>query len=175
MRRCRSCLKVSQQSAVLLYATHYGEALRPRRDTSVEEVSIRPARRLHTGQYARSERTAQRALHCRCGRGKVLALGMCATCYTLKRQDEAYFGGLREQVLKRDGYCCRACGASGRGKRSIVVHHRVPGVSRLHLMISLCSACHAIVSRTRFMRRSMLPLLWNCGGNSTRKDMNRRS
>lgn len=101
----------------------------------------------------------QRALHCRCGRGKVLALGMCATCYTLKRQDEEYFGGLREQVLKRDGYCCRACGASGREKRSIVVHHRVPGVSRLHLMISLCPACHAIVSRTRVMRRPMPPLL----------------
>lgn len=32
----------------------------------------------------------QRSLHCRCGRGKVLALGMCATCYTLKRQDEDY-------------------------------------------------------------------------------------
>jgi len=43
----------------------------------------------------------QRALHCRCGRGKVLALGMCATCYTLKRQGEEYFGGLREQVLRR--------------------------------------------------------------------------
>jgi len=27
-----------------------------------------------------------------------------STCYTLKRQDEEYFGGLREQVLKRDGY-----------------------------------------------------------------------
>lgn len=92
MRRCRSCLKVSQQSAVLLYATHYGEALRPRRDTSVEEVSIRPARRLHTGQYARSERTAQRALHCRCGRGKVLALGMCATCYTLNAKTRRTLG-----------------------------------------------------------------------------------
>ena len=84
---------------------------------------------------------------------------MCATCYTLKWQDEEYFGGLREQVLKRDEYCCRACGASGRGKRSIVVHHLVPGVSRLHLMISLCPACHAIVSRTRVMRRPMPPLL----------------
>ena len=101
----------------------------------------------------------QRALHCRCGRGKVLALGMCATCYTLKRQDEENFGGLREQVLKRDGYCCRACGASGRVKRSIVVHHRVPGVSRLHLMISLCPACHAVVSRTRVVRRHMPALL----------------
>ncbi len=101
----------------------------------------------------------QRALYCRCGRGKVLALGMCATCYTLKRQDEEYFGGLREQVLRRDGYCCRGCGASGRGKRSIVVHHRIPGVSKLALMISLCPACHAIVSRTRVMRRNIPALL----------------
>jgi len=101
----------------------------------------------------------QRALHCRCGGGKVLALGMCATCYTLKRQDEEYFGGLREQVLRRDGYCCRVCGASGRGKRSIVVHHRIPGVSKMPLMISLCPACHAIVSRTRVMRRPIPPLL----------------
>ncbi len=84
---------------------------------------------------------------------------MCATCYTLKRQDEEYFGGLREQVLKRGGHCCRVCGASGRGKRSIVIHHRVPGVSRLHLMISLCPACHAIVSRTRVVRRHMSALL----------------
>jgi hypothetical protein len=38
----------------------------------------------------------QRALHCRCGREKILALGLCATCYTLKRQDDEYFGGLRE-------------------------------------------------------------------------------
>lgn len=101
----------------------------------------------------------QRSLYCRCGRGKLLALGLCATCYTLKRQDEEYFGGLREQVLKRDSYCCRVCGASGRGKRSIVVHHRMPGVSRLPLMISLCPACHAVVSRTRVMRRPMPALL----------------
>ncbi len=101
----------------------------------------------------------QRVLHCRCGRGKVLALGMCATCYTLKRQDEEYFGGLREQVLRRDGYCCRVCGASGRGKRSIVVHHRIPGVSKLPLMISLCPACHAVISRTLVMRQPMPALL----------------
>jgi hypothetical protein len=101
----------------------------------------------------------QRLLYCRCGRGKVLALGLCSTCYTLKRKDEEYFGGLREEVLKRDGYCCRTCGASGRAKRSITVHHRVPGVSKLHLMISLCPACHAIVTRTRFMHRDASPLL----------------
>jgi hypothetical protein len=41
----------------------------------------------------------QRAMLCRCGNAKILALGLCSTCYTLKRQDEEYFGGLREQVL----------------------------------------------------------------------------
>jgi hypothetical protein len=50
-----------------------------------------------------SKTGVQRALHCRCGREKILALGLCATCYTLKRQDDEYFGGLREQVLERDG------------------------------------------------------------------------
>jgi hypothetical protein len=35
----------------------------------------------------------QRVMHCPCGNAKVLALGLCATCYTLKRQDEEYFGG----------------------------------------------------------------------------------
>ncbi len=36
-----------------------------------------------------------------------------ATCYTLKRQDEEDFGGLREAVLKRDGHRCRVCGNPG--------------------------------------------------------------
>jgi len=47
-----------------------------------------------------SKTGVQRALHCRCGREKILALGLCATCYTLKRQHDEYFGGLREQVLE---------------------------------------------------------------------------
>ena len=54
---------------------------------------------------------AQRSMHCSCGRERVLANGMCATCYTLRRQDDEHFGGLREAVLERDGHCCRACGA----------------------------------------------------------------
>ncbi len=77
------------------------------------------------------KRLAQRSMHCRCGNPKILAHGLCATCYTPKRQDEEYFDGLRETVLKRDGYCCQVCGASGYTKRSIVVHHRKPGVSVL--------------------------------------------
>ncbi len=63
-------------------------------------------------------RLIQRVMQCSCGNPKVLALGLCSTCYTLKRQDEEYFGGLREAVLERDGYRCRVCYASGRDKRS---------------------------------------------------------
>ncbi len=86
-------------------------------------------------------------MHCRCGNAKLLAHGLCATCYTLKRQDAEYFGGLRETVLDRDDYRCRVCDGSGRDKRSIIVHHRVPGKSVLPLMISLCPGCHAKVQR----------------------------
>ena len=32
-----------------------------------------------------SKTGVRRALHCRCGREKILALGLCPTCYTLKR------------------------------------------------------------------------------------------
>ena len=42
-------------------------------------------------------KTVQKTLHCPCGRQKVIALGLCASCYNLKRQDEEYFGGLRER------------------------------------------------------------------------------
>jgi 5-methylcytosine-specific restriction endonuclease McrA len=83
------------------------------------------------------KKAVQRALCCPCGRPEIRALGLCSTCYILKRQDEEYFGGLREQVLERDEYHCRVCGASGRDKGSIVVHHRVPGKSLLHLMDNL--------------------------------------
>jgi hypothetical protein len=64
----------------------------------------------------------QTAICCPCRNEKILALGLCATCYTLKRQDAEYFGGLREQVLERDGHACRVCGDPDPG-----VHHREPG------------------------------------------------
>lgn len=104
-------------------------------------------------------RVKQHAMHYPCGRAKILAHGMCAVCYTLRRQDKEHFGGLREKVLERDGYRCRVCDASGRDKRCIIVHHRVPGKSVLPLMISLCPACHAKIHRTRVVVRLMPPLL----------------
>jgi len=105
------------------------------------------------------KKSSQRSLHSPCGRPRVLARGLCAVCYTLRRQDKAYFGGLREAVLRRDGYICRVCAASGRGKRSITVHHRIPGRSALALMISLCPGCHAKVHRTKAVLSQMPPLL----------------
>lgn len=62
-------------------------------------------------------------------------------------------------VLERDGYRCRVCDASGRDKRSIIVHHRVPGKSVLRLMISLCPSCHAKVHRTIAVLSKMPPVL----------------
>lgn len=106
-------------------------------------------------------RLVQQSICCPCGNDKVLALGLCATCYTLKRQDEQYFGGQRETVLTRDGNRCAVpgCTTLKRGKRSIAVHHRKPGNSDPKLMITLCLACHAKVTRTQFLSQKWPPLL----------------
>ena len=110
-------------------------------------------------------RLLQGSICCPCGRDEILALGVCATCYTLKRQDEEYFGGHREEVLERDGYRCRVpeCTTLKRGKRSVAVHHRKPGIDDPKWMITLCLACHAKVTRTLFLRRwwpKLLIVLW---------------
>ena len=108
-------------------------------------------------------KSVQRALCCPCGNHKVLALGLCATCYTLRRQDDDKFAGLREGVLQRDGHSCRVCHAPGNRKRSIVVHHRRPGLSVMRWMISLCPRCHARIHRTKVLTKYMpdlLLLLW---------------
>ena len=107
----------------------------------------------------------QIVMHCPCGRAKVLAKGLCSTCYTLKRQDESYFGGHREAVLKRDDYRCRVpgCATVKRGKRSIAVHHRQPGNNDPAKMLTLCLACHAKVTRTLHMQShwpEILRVLW---------------
>lgn len=62
-----------------------------------------------------------------------------------------------EAVLERDGYRCRVCDASGWDKRSITVHHRVPGKSVMSLMRSLCPGCHAKVHRTKAVLSAMQP------------------
>ena len=110
------------------------------------------------------KKLAQRSMHCRCGRAKTIARGLCGTCYTLKRQDEEHFGGLREQVLERDGYRCRVCAALPEVDRLCVgqppsVHHRMTGISKLQLMITLCAGHHAMVTRTLCLDKGWPPLL----------------
>ena len=107
----------------------------------------------------------QIVMHCPCGNTNVLAKGLCSTCYTLKRQDEEYFGGHREEVLKRDDYRCRVpgCVTVKRGKRSVAVHHRAPGNSDPAKMLTLCLACHAKVTRTFYVQDDwpeFLRVLW---------------
>ncbi len=92
-------------------------------------------------------------------------MGLCATCYTLKRQDEEYFGGHREAVLARDGNRCRIPGCTNlkRGKRSLAVYHREPGNNNPDLMITLCLEHHAMVTRTQMLRKEwpeLLRILW---------------
>ena len=110
-------------------------------------------------------RVRQRSICCPCGRSHVFALGLCETCYRLTRKDRSYFGGNREAVLKRDGYrcCVPGCTTLKRGKRSVAVHHRSPGNSDPSCMVTLCLACHAKVTRTKFLRRQwpeLLRVLW---------------
>jgi hypothetical protein len=99
----------------------------------------------------------QRGIFCPCGRAEILALGLWSSCYSMKWQDEEKYGGLREAVLNQDGRRCQTC--PNLERRKLCVHHRVPGVSRLDLMITLCTACHAIVERTQMVLGEMTPLL----------------
>ncbi len=114
---------------------------------------------LGTGKGVEVTRHMQRVMHCPCEKRKLLALGLCSTCYTLKRQDEECFGGLQEAVLERDGYRCRLCEASARDKSFIILHHRVPGRSLMRLMLSLCPGCHAKIHRTKAVLSAMPPFL----------------
>lgn len=101
----------------------------------------------------------QGSLNCCCGRSPVVAKGLCASCYTMKRQDRLYYGGLREKVLERDGYQCRVCGKPGLHGKRLTVHHRRPGFSRLPLLITLCRGCHSKVHKLEWLHGADVPEL----------------
>ena len=95
-------------------------------------------------------------MHCPCGNAKVLALGLCATCYTLKRQDEEDFGSFEKRFwsgrvpvphLRRFGTkTVPRRTSSGAGKVC------------LKLMITLCPG-GTLVHRTLAVHSEMPPLL----------------
>ena len=78
------------------------------------------------------------------------------------------FGGRRERVLERDGHLCRVCAELFEVDRLCVgqppsVYHRVPGIWKLHLMITLCAAHHAQVERLQVAAKptpQLLLVLW---------------
>jgi hypothetical protein len=42
----------------------------------------------------------QRSRHCRCGREKILALGLCATCYTFRLSSDSASSGSTPEILR---------------------------------------------------------------------------
>jgi hypothetical protein len=118
----------------------------------------------HLADGPRGERI-QAVFLCACGSLDIVARGMCPRCLTRQHYDQEHFGGHREAVLKRDHWTCQGCfyRPAQEDRDWIVVHHRVPGLSRPALMISLCAACHAIVERLQVVRTWLPPqllILW---------------
>ncbi len=102
----------------------------------------------------RSTRTQSALWCCSCGSEGKLIAGYCSRCYARRHWDRRHFSGLRAQVLERDGHACQLCARPAQGKRSIVVHHRRPGISKVQSLISLCPACHARLHRTLIWRQA---------------------
>jgi hypothetical protein len=88
---------------------------------------------------ARRRAGEQLSLLCACGKKPIelKTFGCCHACYDRRQHSLRCFGGLRERVLKRDRYRCRACGARGH----LVVHHRDRSNAPA-LLVTLCIRCH---------------------------------
>jgi len=91
----------------------------------------------------REGNSRQLALFCPCGALPPLTAGLCNSCYWNWRHSLRFFGGVRDDVLERDGRRCRACGS----EEWVGVHHRQPGQHSPSLLIALCATCHAQVHR----------------------------
>jgi NMD protein affecting ribosome stability and mRNA decay len=92
--------------------------------------------------------TEQARLFCSCGQDVPFIGGLCRRCYRSAAHSRFCFGGLRDEILERDGRACRSCGAGNR----LHVHHRKPGVNDRELLITVCAACHARLHRLAAIR-----------------------
>jgi hypothetical protein len=100
----------------------------------------------------------QQAFLCGCGAPALFRRDRCRRCQRRERLSRERFGGLREQVLARDHGQCQCCGEPG-----LPVHHRRPGVHRLHRLVTLCLKCHARIHHTyrpRYGFTGLLRVLW---------------
>ena len=106
----------------------------------------------------RFSKARQRILFCVCGEAVPTIAGFCGRCYRAHAHSRRYFDGNREAVLARDCGRCQCCGAGKPDGSQLPVHHRLPGIHREELLVTLCAACHARVHR-RLRQRSWLPEL----------------
>jgi len=103
-------------------------------------AALKPGERFRRYREGNSR---QLALFCPCGALPPLTSGLCSSCYWRWRHSLRFFGGVRDDVLERDGRRCRACGSD----HWVGIHHRQPGANLPSLLICLCAACHAQVHR----------------------------
>ncbi len=89
-----------------------------------------------------------RWLFCPCGQDVPAIAGLCRRCYRSASHSRFRFGGLRDEILERDGRLCRACGSADR----LHVHHRKPGINDHELLITVCAGCHAQLHRLGAVR-----------------------
>ena len=108
----------------------------------------------------RVEETGQLSFLCSCGAKAIelKTLQCCRSCYDRQYRSSRLFGGLRDRVLKRDGFRCRGCGARSR----LLVHHRDIR-NEEELLLTLCIGCHMRVHHSYGFRHwlpAMLLRLW---------------
>ena len=97
---------------------------------------------------------------CACGEGPIemKTLGCCRRCYDRRRHSLRFFGGIREQVVERDRFRCRACGT----RRRLLVHHRDRS-NEPDLLVTLCIRCHVRIHRSlgvRYWLSGLVLKLW---------------
>ncbi len=97
---------------------------------------------------------------CACGTEPIemKSLGCCRSCYDRRYHSLRFFGGLRERVLERDRFRCRACGA----RSPLVVHHR-DRRNQPESLVTLCIRCHMRIHRSsgfRYWFSAILMRLW---------------
>jgi hypothetical protein len=124
------------------------------------ESGILPSRWVRGDSVERVEETGQLSFLCFCGARTIelKTLGCCRSCYDRQYRSLRLFGGLRDRVLKRDGFRCRGCGARSR----LLVHHRDKR-NEEELLLTLCIGCHMRVHHSFGFRHwlpAMLLRLW---------------
>ena len=93
----------------------------------------------------------QTVFFCPCGGSPIHARGLCRRCYRARHHSLRHFQGLRNRVLRRDGYRCTGCNSE-----HLVVHHRRALGATTGIFITLCPKCHAQVHRTLRLRYGRL-------------------